>query len=115
MIGLSFDLERGIPIRTTESLGPLLTERATTLGARRLDVGLTYTRIDFTKFQGSDLGNLQLAFLTEDINQNGAIDTKGPFRAESDQVRLRLGLDISEDIFAIVATYGLTPYGMSAR
>jgi len=106
--GFTFDLERGVPIQTTESLGPLLTERAPTLGARRLDLAFTYTRIDFTTFQGSDLGNVQLAFLTEDINQNGAIDTKGPFKAESDQVRVRLNLDISEDVFAIIATYGLT-------
>jgi len=27
--GFTFDIERGIPARTTESLGPLLTERAT--------------------------------------------------------------------------------------
>ena len=106
--GFTFDLERGVPIRTAESLGPLLTERAPTLGARRLHLAFTYTRIDFTKFQGLDLWNVQLAFLAEDINQNGAIETKGPFKAESDQVRVRLNLDISEDVFAIIATYGLT-------
>ncbi|MBI3779928.1 MAG: transporter, partial [candidate division NC10 bacterium] len=108
--GFSFDLERGVPIRTTESLGPLLTERAPTLGARRLDLNLTYTRIDFTKFQGTSLRNVQLAFLSQDINENGAIDTKGTFKAESDQVRVRLNLGISEDILAIIATYGLTSY-----
>jgi len=108
--GFTFDLERGVPVQTTESLGPLLADRAPTLGARRLDISLTYTRIDFTTFQGSDLGNLQLAFATEDINQNGAIDTKGTFKAEGDQVRVSLNIDISEDVFAIIATYGLTSY-----
>jgi len=39
--GFTFDIECGVPVRTTESLGTLLTERATTLGARKLD--LTFT------------------------------------------------------------------------
>lgn len=108
--GFAFDLERGIPIRTTESLGPLLTERAPTLGKGRLDVSFAYTRISFTQFQGSDLENIPLVFAAEDINQNGIIDTRGLFRAESDQVRVRLNLDISEDLFALIATYGLTSY-----
>lgn len=108
--GFTFDLERGVPIRTTESLGPLLTERAPTLGARRLNVNFTYTRINFQQFQGTDLDNVPLAFAAEDINQNGLIDTRGTFRAESDQVRVRLDLDISEDLFALLATYGLTSY-----
>ncbi len=106
--GFTFDLERGTPIRTTESLGPLLTERAPTLGARRLDVNFTYTRIAFTQFQGSDLENVPLIFAAEDINQNGIIDRRGTFRSESDQVLVRLKLDISEDLFAMIATYGVT-------
>lgn len=106
--GFTFDLERGVPIRTTESLGPLLTERAPTLGARRLNVNFTYTRINFKQFQGIDLDRVPLAFAAEDINQNGLIDTRGTFKAESDQVLVRLDLDISEDLFALLATYGLT-------
>lgn len=108
--GFTFDLERGVPIRTTESLGPLLTERAPTLGARRLNVNFSYTRINFTQFQGTDLDNVPLAFAAEDINRNGIIDTRGAFRAESDQVLVDLNLDISEDLFALIATYGLTSY-----
>lgn len=107
--GFTFDLERGIPIRTTESLGPLLTERAPTLGARRLNVNFTYTRINFSQFQGTDLDNVPLVFAAENINQNGIIkDTRGAFKAESDQVLVNLNLDISEDVFAVIATYGLT-------
>lgn len=108
--GFTFDLERGIPIRTTESLGPLLTERAPTLGARRLNVNFSYTRINFTQFQGTDLDNVPLVFAAEDINQNGIIDTRGAFRAEGDQVLVDLNLDISEDLFALIATYGLTSH-----
>lgn len=107
--GFTFDLERGIPVRTTESLGPLLTERATTLGARKLDVTLAYTRLNFTKLQGKDLNNLDLVFRRGDINGNGIRDTSGPFSFESDIIRARFKVDLNEDIIAFIATYGVTP------
>jgi hypothetical protein len=106
--GFTFDLERGIPIRTTESLGPLLTERATTLGARKLDVTLTYTRLNFTKLQGKDLDSLELVFRRGDVNGNGIRDTGGTFSFESDIIRAKLKVDLHEDIIAFLATYGVT-------
>jgi len=106
--GFTFDIDRGIPIRTSESLGPLLTERATTLGARKLDVTFTYTRVNFTKLQGKDLENIELVFLRDDVNGNGIRDTSGPFSFESDVIRAKLSVDLTEDIFALIATYGLT-------
>jgi len=106
--GFLFDIERGVPVQTTESLGPLLTERATTLGARKLDLTFTYTRVNFTKLQGKDLNDLELVFLRGDANGNGIIDTSGPFSFESDVIRATLSVDLTEDIFALIATYGLT-------
>ena len=67
--GFTFDIERGIPVKATESLGPLLTERATTIGARKLDVTFTYTRVNFTKLQGKDLNDLELVFRRNDVNE----------------------------------------------
>jgi len=106
--GFLFDIERGVPVQTTESLGPLLTERATTLGARKLDLTFTYTRVNFTKLQGKDLNDLELVFLRGDANGNGIIDTSGPFSFESDVIRATLSVDLTEDIIALIATYGLT-------
>jgi len=106
--GFLFDIERGVPVQTTESLGPLLTERATTLGARKLDLTFSYTRVNFTKLQGQDLSDLKLVFLRDDANGNGIIDTSGPFSFESDVIRATLSVDLTEDIFALIATYGLT-------
>jgi hypothetical protein len=106
--GFTFDIERGVPVRTTESLGPLLAERAPTIGAGKLNLASSYTRIDFTTFQGKSLHHLSLNFAHDDVNHNGKIDTTGPFSFESDVVRADLDLDISEDVFALFATYGLT-------
>ena len=48
--GVTFDLSSGIPVATQESLGPLLTERATTIGKNRLNISFAYTRVDFKRF-----------------------------------------------------------------
>ena len=108
--GFTFDIERGIPARTIESLGPLLTERATTLGARKLDLTLTYTRVDFTKLQGQALDNLELVFLRNDANK--PCDPSEPVCtvARRDVIRTTLRVDLREDIVALIATYGLTPH-----
>ena len=106
--GFTFDIERGIPVRTTESLGPLLAERAPTLGARKLNLAFAYTRIDFSRFQGTRLSDLSLIFEHEDVNGNGIRDTTGPFSFESDDIDVDLDLTIREDVFALFATYGLT-------
>lgn len=105
--GFTFDIERGIPVRATESLGPLLTERATTLGARKLDVTFTYTRVNFTKLEGKDLNNLELIFRRNDANE--ICDPSSPLcLARRDIIRTKLKVDLTEDIFALIATYGLT-------
>jgi hypothetical protein len=105
--GFTFDIERGIPVRTTESLGPLLTERATTLGARKLDLTFTYTRVNFTKLQGKDLNDLELIFRRNDVNE-GCDPNIPQFLARCDIIRAKLKVDLTEDIFALIATYGLT-------
>ncbi|MEK6569009.1 MAG: transporter [candidate division NC10 bacterium] len=105
--GFTFDIERGVPVRTTESLGTLLTERATTLGARKLDVTFTYTRVKFTKLQGKDLDDLELVFRRNDANEG--CDPSSPLLlARCDIIKANLKVDLTEDIFALIATYGLT-------
>ena len=106
--GFTFDVERGVPVRTTDSLGPLLAERAPTLGKGKLDVAFTYTRIDFSRFQGRSLDKLKLDFQHEDTNGNGIKDTTGIFSFESDVVQATIDLTLEQDIWALFGTYGVT-------
>lgn len=99
--GFTFDIERGVPVRTTESFGPLLAERAPTLGAGKLNVAVSYTRIDFSRFEGKPLSDLSLTF------QHAPTCTP-PCDFERDEVRVRLDLDIVEDVVGLFGTYGLT-------
>jgi hypothetical protein len=107
--GFTFDIERGVPVRTTESLGPLLAERAPTLGARKLNLAFSYTRIDFKRFEGTKLNDLSLTLGHDDSNVDGRL---GPpptiFDFELDEIRVDLDLKLKQDVFAFFATYGLT-------
>jgi len=100
--GFTFDIERGVPVRTTESFGPLLAERAPTLGAGKLNVAFSYTRIDFSRFEGTKLSDLSLVF-------PHVPTCAPPCDFERDAILVRLNLKIKEDVFALFGTYGLTP------
>jgi len=109
--GFTFDVERGVPVRSTESLGPLLAERATTIGAKKLNVVFSFTRLDFTTFEGRGLDEQSLTFLHDDVNGDGILGPVGFFPDfELDQIRVDLDLEIEQEIFALIATYGLTRF-----
>jgi Putative MetA-pathway of phenol degradation len=103
--GFTLDIERGVPVRSTENLGPLLAERAPTLGARKLNLGLFYTRADFKRLAGKDLDDLTLVFTHEDVNGDGTLGTP---EFELDEIHVDLDVDLSQDIVALFATYGIT-------
>jgi hypothetical protein len=103
--GFTLDIERGVPIRSTENLGPLLAERAPTLGKRKLNLGLFYTRADFKRLAGTDLDDLTLVFTHEDVNGDG---TLGIPEFELDQILVDLDVELSQDIVALFTTYGIT-------
>jgi hypothetical protein len=107
--GFTFDIERGVPVRTTESLGPLLAERAPTLGARKLNLAFSYTRIDYRRFEGKRLNDLSLTLGHDDSDLNGVLGPPPSFLDfELDQIRVDLDLKIKQDVFAFFGTYGLT-------
>ena len=62
----TFDFETGVPVRSTDSLGPILAERAATIGEHRLTVGFTYDRVKYKHFNGDNLHNLTLFFTHQD-------------------------------------------------
>ena len=50
------------PGSSSESLGPVLSERAETIGKGKLFLGFTFQRIGFDSMDGTDLKNLPLVF-----------------------------------------------------
>jgi len=57
-----FDPSLGIFQRTTRSFGPILADRADTLGARRVSVGFAFQRFTFDSVEGLDLHTVPAVF-----------------------------------------------------
>lgn len=109
--GYTFDLELGMPVRREDTLGPLLSERARTLGRNRLNVGLTYTRANFKLFEGDSIDRLLLVFPHEDSNADGVIGPNPPASLrdfELDTIEVDLDLEIQQQAYALLLTYGVT-------
>jgi hypothetical protein len=102
--GYLFDIERGVPVQTTESLGPLLTERATTIGARKLDLTFSYTRVN------SQAPRKDQTILSSSSMQRceRGCDPGSPLLLAVATSSRPTCCRLTEDIFALIATYGLT-------
>jgi hypothetical protein len=57
-----FDPGLGVFQRTTQSFGPILTDRAETIGARRLSIGFAVQRFTFDRVEGLALGRIPVVF-----------------------------------------------------
>lgn len=110
--GYTYDVEKGVPVRSTESLGPLLAERANTIGRGILNVAFSYIRIDFDRFNGERLDDLKLRFPhTDCCGANGRPPPDGILGVpafENDVIDVDVDLEIQQDVFAFLATFGLT-------
>jgi hypothetical protein len=58
----AFDPQLNVFQRSTEGLGPLLSERAETTGRGKLNVALSYTHASFDVFEGDDLDEIPVSF-----------------------------------------------------
>jgi hypothetical protein len=93
-------VEQGVPVRTQESLGPILAERARTIGRNRLNLGASYALIDYKQLDGRALSDLTLDLAHEDV--------PGDIPYEHDIIRLNLDLKLRQQRMAFFATFGVT-------
>jgi hypothetical protein len=57
-----FDPALGVFTRTTNNFGPIMSERAETIGARRLSIGFAMQRLDYDSIEGLDLDRIPAVF-----------------------------------------------------
>jgi len=68
---LMFDPALKTFVTTTDSLGPIIGERADTIGRHRIAVGVSYQFFQFDKINGANLANLPAVFIhADDIIDN---------------------------------------------
>jgi len=104
--GFTYELNResGLRIPRAQTLGPILTERGETLGARRLFAGFAYQRFHFDKLDGSSLDSLPTFFThTPDTGPGGT-----PQAYELDVITTTTSVDLKIDQFTMFGSFGLT-------
>ena len=111
----SVRFEDGVPVLSRGDPGPILAERAGTLGRDRILVAASFSQLAFQSIRGVDLSNLQFDFAHVNI-QSEACDVSvgadcsvyGVPEFENDVMRFDLDLDIAIRTMSFVFAYGLT-------
>jgi outer membrane putative beta-barrel porin/alpha-amylase len=94
-----FDVERGVPVEVTKSLGPLFAERADTLGKGRFDFQVVWSNANYKKFNGQKLSSLS-------ANVPATVPPFGTTTGE--QLRMDLDVTVITNFVGFFGTYGLT-------
>lgn len=103
----TFDEALGVYNRTTESFGPVFTERPLTAGKGKLSFAVNHQRGTWDRFEGQDLraGDLTLYLTHQDTNQDG--DNLNLW-FEGDIIRANLKVDLKTDTTVLFANYGVS-------
>jgi hypothetical protein len=95
----TLDLSTGLQQRTTQSFGPILSERAETIGKNKLSFGFNYQQFRFNSIEGVDLSNFSVTYRHEDYQLGGG---------RTDVITSENSLDTSISQFIAFLTCGLT-------
>lgn len=115
-----FDPAQAIFVRSEDSLGPLVGERADTIGKGKLNFGMTYTKIDYKRFNGTKLNDFDVVFPHLDgcstppigspnpADCPGGIPSPGDPAQELDNIVANLNIKLEQQIFSMFLNYGIT-------
>ena len=112
--GETFRFEAGVPVRTSNSAGPIFAERAQTLGRGRAAVGIGRSTSHFASLRGVDLHSIDLYFTHQNVDfagcdsiQGASCKQMGVPLLENDIMQFKLDMDVNVEVSSIYATYGL--------
>lgn len=97
---------QGLPVTTPVSSGPILGERAPTLGRHRLLIGVNLTGGRFDRLRGLPLRRVELNFIHEDVGNPGLGDPS----FENDVITVTPDIHLTLLATSLFATYGLTNF-----
>ena len=106
--GLTFEFDpaSGVYTRSNETFGPVLTERAETIGRGKLHIGGAFQRFRFDTIDGKPLHNWPAIFTHQvGTGPGGAAE---PY--ETQFISTNNSLDLKVNQFTFYATYGLTQH-----
>src|SRR5687767_14277310 len=102
--GATFRFVGGLPVRTSQSLGPIFGERAQTLGKGRFVIGANMSGINFSSLRGVPLNQIVLNFTHDDVPPEGL----GQPLRENDILQVRLDLSVTLLVTTFFTTWGLS-------
>ena len=115
--GITFRFEGGVPVATSTSPGPIIAERAQTLGRGRVFIGANHSVLNFKSLRGVDLNNLRLNFTHANADFAGCDITFGDDCTkigvpvlENEFIALDLSMDLNVRATTFVLTYGLLDF-----
>jgi hypothetical protein len=94
-----FDPSLGVFTRSTSTFGPILAERADTIGARRVSIGFAYQRLAFDSIEGMDLQSIPAVFTHDNAELRGG---------REDVITTVNSIDSEVTRSAAFITYGVT-------
>jgi hypothetical protein len=109
-----FDPSLGIFERTTQSFGPILADRADTIGARRVSLGFTYQRFTFDSVEGISLDRVPAVFTHDNAQLRGGredvVTTTNSIEATVNQTTMFVTMGVTDNLdvslaVPFVATY----------
>ncbi len=98
-----YDPQTGLYSRTSQSLGPVLTERGETIGRHKFAFGGTYQRFRFQKLDGVDLHDVPVLYPTAPRS----VPAGDPYLA-TQFISTQNSVDIKLNQFTAFATFGIT-------
>jgi hypothetical protein len=107
----SFEEASGIYTRSRSSFGPAFTERAATIGRKKLSVGFNYQHSSFDTFGGEDLRDGVITFYlphTDCCSPAAPPPSPQVPGFEGDLIEAALDLKATTDTVALFANYGVT-------
>lgn len=102
--GVTYKFVGGLPVKTSESVGPIFAERAQTLGRGVVFLGVRASKSAQRTLRGVPIDRLVLNFTHQDVAPEGLGDPV----LENDVLAVGLALQVGIDVTSFFATYGLT-------
>lgn len=97
-----FDPTLGVFRRTTESFGPILADRADTIGARHVSFGIAHQRYSYDSVEGIDLANVPAVFTHDSAALRGGredvVVTRNAIDAVVNQTTMFLTLGVTDSL-----------------
>ena len=97
-----FDSTLGVFRRTTQSFGPIVADRADTIGAQRVAVGFAYQRFKFDTVEGMDLRSVPAVFTHDNAQLRGGredvVTTVNQIEAQVSQSTAFVTLGVSDSL-----------------